>query len=945
LAIFLIFYKLLLEKETIHTFKRFYLLGALIVSFIIPSITFIEYIEPVAIAIETYNPVFEVNETPQNIVIEEQINYLPIILCCIYGLGVLLFGLKFCINLFRITKKIKRNPKYKKSAFTNVLLLDLITPHTFFNYIFLNKNKFETQQIPEEVLLHEEAHAKQKHSLDVLFIELLQVIFWFNPLLYISKKAIKLNHEFLADKAVLKEGIQPSTYQQMLLAFSSNASHPTLANAINYSLIKKRFTIMKSQTSKKAILLRSLILLPLLGGLLFSFSNTKQVEREVDSTSKSQDLTNELIITLKPNGQFLYNDKIVNITEIDKLVTPETNTISILSDGEISNSTFKKATSDISTLGVKGLNYNTTNATKEKHYNNLDDSNYRKIVTPSVVDRVKETFNDVINNNPVLEIKQNPLRLKLNGQATSLETLTKDYETIVGEQRDLKIYVRGEINMTLINTIRTKLKDNVNKIKLSQGAHIIGGNTTPLVSEQKNNTPSTKKTLPKIGATVCYNCNLTVNKAFIEKAEITTNKDETVTEFKIKFIGKPSLFVKGNTLNDKALSYLKDAKGVVTIFGIKSENGSIDSNINLNIKEDKESAIIEKTIPVVNGIKCDNCTLFLSKTGVEKLIISTTTGEPITRFKIKFPGKPTESIKGNTANNNAKVKANLEGATIGTLVQLFDIRTKEETLTPVMIEVVDRNNPKYSKSPIVTKSEISDLPPPPPPPAPIHVKKGRRSLNEIIESTPKDLKSGYKSINGESHYYITYRNGVTTYYNKFGIAVDKNGKALPPPPPPPAPEKGIKKHHAPKKMANAKVKTGYLDIDGKKHYYTTVDGKTKYFNRYGVETDKKGKELTPNKQVHSDQVLPNSNISKVYFNDKVVSEFKTSGNSIHEEVPEIPSMLALKNKGAIFYYGGEKITGKKAIDLVDNNRDLNILIRNIEAKHPIVKLSTEPIRL
>ena len=285
LAILIAFYKLFLERLSIHKFKRFYLLAALVISIVIPFITFVEYIEPVY-NVETFvtdsftTPLYFPTET----IIEEPTNYLPILLWSLYGLGALLFASKFAINLFGIVSKINRNEKQKHNNFISVLLNDLIVPHTFFSYIFLNKTKFEAKAIPQEVLLHEQTHASQKHSLDVLFIELLHIVFWFNPLLYIIKKDIKLNHEFLADDAVLKQGIDSSSYQETLLQFTSNANQMPLAHAINYSLIKKRFTIMKTQTSRKAIWLRSLLLLPLLGGLLFSFSGREQVEKDAEST-------------------------------------------------------------------------------------------------------------------------------------------------------------------------------------------------------------------------------------------------------------------------------------------------------------------------------------------------------------------------------------------------------------------------------------------------------------------------------------------------------------------------------------------------------------------------------------------------------------------------------------------------------------------------------------
>ena len=166
-----------------------------------------------------------------------------------------------------------------------MLLRELRIPHSFFNYIFLNQTKYNTDAIPKEVILHEETHAKQLHSLDIMAIELLQIVFWFHPLVYILKHHIKLNHEFLADQAVLNNGIAPKIYQHILLQFSSNTPNNQLSSAINYSSIKKRFTVMKTQTSKTKIWLSSLILLPIIAILFYSFSSKKYVEKELEVSS------------------------------------------------------------------------------------------------------------------------------------------------------------------------------------------------------------------------------------------------------------------------------------------------------------------------------------------------------------------------------------------------------------------------------------------------------------------------------------------------------------------------------------------------------------------------------------------------------------------------------------------------------------------------------------
>ncbi len=282
LAIFMMFYKLFLERESMHHLKRFYLLGSLAFALFIPLITITYYVPAsTSSTLASSNSLTLLNDSST---INSIINW-PIALWTIYGLGVLLFSSKFIYNLFTIVKTIENSPKHKYDHFINVLLEQLKTPHTFFNYIFLNKHLYETKQIPKEVFEHEQAHAEQKHSLDILLIELIQIIFWFNPLMYLLKKDVKLNHEFLADQAVLKQGAILHNYQQLLLAFSSNAKEPYLTHAINYSSIKKRFTVMKTNTSKQTIYLRSFLLLPLLVLTLYGFSDSKEIVKE--DTSKT----------------------------------------------------------------------------------------------------------------------------------------------------------------------------------------------------------------------------------------------------------------------------------------------------------------------------------------------------------------------------------------------------------------------------------------------------------------------------------------------------------------------------------------------------------------------------------------------------------------------------------------------------------------------------------
>jgi beta-lactamase regulating signal transducer with metallopeptidase domain len=319
LALFFAFYKLFLENTSIHNFKRFYLSGSLLASFLIPLITFTTYVKA--------SPMVQISsETAPQIIFtqaEQTINYWPFVLWAIYGLGVLFFSVKFFRNLFSLIQKIRKNPKYKNTRFINILLNEKVIPHTFFSYIFLNKTQFEKREIPAEVMLHEETHARQKHSLDVIFVELLQIVFWFNPLFYFIKRSIKLNHEFLADRAVINAGAETSDYQKILLAFSSSALTPSLAHSINYSSIKKRFTVMKTHTSKRAFWWRSILLLPMLSMLIYGFS-TKEIliEQAENNVVFASDTIEDIRIVIDINSKLTLNGIPVKLedlkTEINK---------------------------------------------------------------------------------------------------------------------------------------------------------------------------------------------------------------------------------------------------------------------------------------------------------------------------------------------------------------------------------------------------------------------------------------------------------------------------------------------------------------------------------------------------------------------------------------------------------------------------------------------------
>jgi N-acetylmuramoyl-L-alanine amidase len=130
---------------------------------------------------------------------------------------------------------------------------------------------------------HELVHVTQKHSLDILFIELLKVIFWFNPIFIFYKKAIQLNHEFLADDEIVKTYNNVPFYQNLLLQKNSNIQTIYLASNLNYLVTKKRLIMMTKSTSEKIATIKKLAIAPILSGLIYFFCIEIVAQEKVDT--------------------------------------------------------------------------------------------------------------------------------------------------------------------------------------------------------------------------------------------------------------------------------------------------------------------------------------------------------------------------------------------------------------------------------------------------------------------------------------------------------------------------------------------------------------------------------------------------------------------------------------------------------------------------------------
>jgi len=233
-------YHFFLEKEKMSIFNRFYLLGSLVFSFMIPFLKFdlgsVFHNGLIPNSIQTIQG--------ETIIINQKSNNFSIFFWTFYGIITALFTVRFGKNLIQISFKIRLNPKEKFENATLVLVEEKILPHTFMDYIFINRVNYENRKIEGELFTHELTHVSQKHTLDVLFIEILKTVFWFNPILIFYKKAIQLNHEFLADEKVVKSYNNVPFYQNLLLEKASWNSNFYLASNLNFLVTKKRLIMM-----------------------------------------------------------------------------------------------------------------------------------------------------------------------------------------------------------------------------------------------------------------------------------------------------------------------------------------------------------------------------------------------------------------------------------------------------------------------------------------------------------------------------------------------------------------------------------------------------------------------------------------------------------------------------------------------------------------------------
>ncbi|HTG55721.1 MAG TPA: TonB-dependent receptor plug domain-containing protein [Niabella sp.] len=293
LAVVYLFYQLFLRRLTFYNWNRWYLLGYTALSFVIPLIDIMPSLEKRALQqnlMVQWIPAINF-ATPGERNFFETLTYWDWAVAILI-LGSLVLLARFLIRFYSF-KKMKAKAQLISGQDTMIYQLDEpIRPFSFGNAIFINTEMHSGEDL-EEIIRHEFVHVKQRHTIDIMWCEMLCMLNWFNPFVWLLRHNVKQNLEFIADNKVLQSGLDRKEYQYLLLKVMGNRQF-TFTNHFNFSSLKKRIVMMNTIKSAKVQLIKFMFLLPVIAVLLLSFRKEIKAYREQVTIDAAQNSRAEL---------------------------------------------------------------------------------------------------------------------------------------------------------------------------------------------------------------------------------------------------------------------------------------------------------------------------------------------------------------------------------------------------------------------------------------------------------------------------------------------------------------------------------------------------------------------------------------------------------------------------------------------------------------------------
>jgi beta-lactamase regulating signal transducer with metallopeptidase domain len=306
LSIVYLFYQLVLRRLTFYRANRWYLIWFTLISFLVPFINVTPVVEGRSEVIQ-YIPLVqqysigleEATHCPMPLWSTSWNKWDWILLLVAIGAGILLLRLIVrCLSFLKFRNKAKL---ISNNGLKIYQVDESIIPFSFGNSIFINSSQHTEAEL-SEIIRHEFIHVKQRHTVDILWAELLCMLNWYNPAAWLLRNSIRQNLEFIADHQVLENGVDRKQYQYLLLKVIGNDQF-SIAQKFNFSSLKKRIAMMNKTKSARVNLLRFLFVLPVLAVILLSFRH----QRTMQSQQESQVFTDTLPEPTRPNekGYFI----------------------------------------------------------------------------------------------------------------------------------------------------------------------------------------------------------------------------------------------------------------------------------------------------------------------------------------------------------------------------------------------------------------------------------------------------------------------------------------------------------------------------------------------------------------------------------------------------------------------------------------------------------------
>ena len=263
IAVFYMFYRLMLSKETFHRVNRVVLLATSVVSFILPLcvITMHETVTVTAV------PTVDVGDVQAMVVEESQPLWLHTLLPTLFILGMVLTLGYTLLSVLRVVVLIRNSELHPQENGVVVCVTNRqVSPFSWMHYIVMNREDYAEHN--DAVLAHERGHIRLRHSWDVLLVDTLTALQWFNPAMWMLRQDLRAIHEYEADGAVLSQGFNARQYQYLLITKAASIGGYSIANGISHSTLKNRIHMMLHKETKRSHLVKLLALLPIIGTAL-----------------------------------------------------------------------------------------------------------------------------------------------------------------------------------------------------------------------------------------------------------------------------------------------------------------------------------------------------------------------------------------------------------------------------------------------------------------------------------------------------------------------------------------------------------------------------------------------------------------------------------------------------------------------------------------------------